>query len=177
MNWEAAGAVGEIIGAIGVIASLLYLAMQVRTSNKASMVESKLATSRMHSDFLVSLIQNPELNNILIAGLAGDESLSKTDYQRFSNMTHQAFTFFSAGYFQVKKGTMDPDEWHETEAIIGYWLSGLGGRKWWEKVGRGRFSSSFVTYIESEMPSEEGSTVDLPDTMVGGTDNPLGARS
>jgi hypothetical protein len=48
MNWEAAGAVGEIIGAIGVIASLLYVAMQVRASNNASLIESKLATSRMH---------------------------------------------------------------------------------------------------------------------------------
>jgi hypothetical protein len=52
MNWEAVGAIGQIVGAFGVIASLLYVAIQVRASNKASAVESKLATSRMHSDFI-----------------------------------------------------------------------------------------------------------------------------
>ncbi len=29
MNWDAIGAVGEVLGAIGVIASLVYLATQV----------------------------------------------------------------------------------------------------------------------------------------------------
>ena len=120
MNWEAAGAVGEIVGAIGVIASLLYVAMQVRMSTRASVIESKLATSRMHSDFLGSLIQNPELDEILRRGLAGLEPLSKEDYHRFSNLTLQAFTVFSACYFQVEAGTMNSDEWQESEMIIQY---------------------------------------------------------
>jgi hypothetical protein len=149
MNWEAVGAIGEIVGAFGVIASLLYVAMQVRASNKASLVESKLATSRMHSDFIGSLIQNPDLDDILFAGISGDKNLSRKDYQRYSNMALQAFTFFSAGYFQVHKGTMDSDEWHESEAVIEFWLNGQGGREWWDKVGQHRFSSKFVTYIES----------------------------
>ena len=70
MNWEAAGAIGEIVGAIGVIASLLYVARQVGVSNKASAIESKLAISRMHSDFIGSLIQNPELDDILFEGIS-----------------------------------------------------------------------------------------------------------
>ena len=32
MNWEAIGAVGEIVGALGVISSLAYLASQIRTA-------------------------------------------------------------------------------------------------------------------------------------------------
>ncbi len=154
MNWEAAGAIGEMAGAIGVIASLLYVARQVRTGNKASLVQSKLAMSRMHADFMSSLIQNPELDEIMRSGLSGWESLPKKDYRRFSNMALQAFTFFSAGYFQVKAGTMDSDEWHESEAIIQYWLHGQGGKDWWKKVGRDRFSSKFVSYIDSQYFAE-----------------------
>ena len=36
MNWDAIGAVGEIVGALAVVVSLLYLAGQIRVSNKAS---------------------------------------------------------------------------------------------------------------------------------------------
>ena len=154
MNWEAAGAIGEIVGAIGVIASLLYVARQVGVSNKASAIESKLAISRMHSDFIGSLIQNPELDDILFEGISGSDSLSERDSRRFSNMALQAFTFFSAGYFQLEAGTMDSEEWSESEAIIQFWLNGRGGKDWWKKVGRKRFSSRFISYIDKKFLSE-----------------------
>ena len=35
MNWEAIGAIGEIVGAGAVVASLLYLAIQTRSNAKA----------------------------------------------------------------------------------------------------------------------------------------------
>ena len=35
MNWEAAGAIGEIIGALAVFLTLIYLALQIRQNTKA----------------------------------------------------------------------------------------------------------------------------------------------
>ncbi len=35
MNWEAIGAVGEILGALGVIATLIYLALQIRQNTRS----------------------------------------------------------------------------------------------------------------------------------------------
>ena len=36
MNWDAVGAIGEIVGAGAVFASLVYLAIQIRTQNRES---------------------------------------------------------------------------------------------------------------------------------------------
>ena len=36
MNWDAIGAVGEMIGALAVVVTLAYLALQVRTSTMES---------------------------------------------------------------------------------------------------------------------------------------------
>ena len=36
MNWDAIGAIGEIVGALAVVISLMYLAAQIRTSNAAA---------------------------------------------------------------------------------------------------------------------------------------------
>ena len=47
MNWEAAGAIGEIIGAIAVVATLGYLASQIRQSRKATLAE--IYQNRAHS--------------------------------------------------------------------------------------------------------------------------------
>lgn len=39
MNWDAIGAIGEIIGAIAVVATLGYLATQIRQSRKATLAD------------------------------------------------------------------------------------------------------------------------------------------
>ena len=41
MNWEAMGAIGEVIGAAGVIITLLYLGLQIRSSGRATMGETE----------------------------------------------------------------------------------------------------------------------------------------
>jgi len=43
LNWEAIGAVGEILGAIAVFVSLLYLALQLRHSNKLQETSAQMA--------------------------------------------------------------------------------------------------------------------------------------
>ena len=35
MNWDALGAIGEMLSAIGVIATLLYLSVQIRQNTRA----------------------------------------------------------------------------------------------------------------------------------------------
>ncbi|MFT6433132.1 MAG: hypothetical protein ACJAVI_001174, partial [Candidatus Azotimanducaceae bacterium] len=45
MNWETIGAISETIGAAGMIATLLYLSLQVRAGTRASAVESKLVSA------------------------------------------------------------------------------------------------------------------------------------
>ena len=151
MNWEAIGAVGEVVGAAGVIASLLYLAVQVQASTRASAVEAKLAATRMYTDFMGSLIQSPELDDLLQRGRKDLESLSPEDYRRFSNLALQAFSFFSAGYFQFCQGTLSESDWFENRAIIQFWVRGLGCQQWWESVGKHLFGADFVAFIESEI--------------------------
>jgi hypothetical protein len=40
MNWEAIGAIAELLGAVAVVVSLVYLARQVRTSNRLARAEA-----------------------------------------------------------------------------------------------------------------------------------------
>jgi hypothetical protein len=57
LNWEAIGAVGESLGALVVVATLGYLAIQVRESRRATAEEgldAALAALSAHERFLVS---------------------------------------------------------------------------------------------------------------------------
>ena len=52
MNWEAIGAVGEVGGAIAVVATLAYLAAQIRHSSESTLASTQFAIqaeyNRMH---------------------------------------------------------------------------------------------------------------------------------
>ena len=43
MNWEMISAVGQMLGAIGVIISIVYLATQIRNQNKESQRQAMTA--------------------------------------------------------------------------------------------------------------------------------------
>jgi len=151
MTWDAIGALGEVIGAAGVIASLLYLAVQVRASTRASAVEAKLRSTRLLSDYMDSLIHDPELNDLLRRGLADLQSLSETESNRFAQLTLKAFWFFSAQHFQFRIGTLSESDWQETRSPLHLFLRSPGFRSWWVERGRASFGPEFREFIEAEM--------------------------
>ena len=65
MNWEAIGAIGEIIGAIAVFLSLIYLALQIRSNTN---VEKAAALREVLDGYVdrnnVLLYQSPELTDM-----------------------------------------------------------------------------------------------------------------
>ena len=151
MNWDAIGAIGEVVGAAAVVGSLLYLAGQVRMSAQASAVESKMQSTTLLYTYIDSLINSPDLLDLQTRGIADIEALEKVDYLRFSNMSMKAFWMFSASYFQYRSGTIDEDGFFETRAVIRYWLRGRGCRMWWERVGRAAMSPIFAKFIDTEI--------------------------
>jgi hypothetical protein len=50
MNWEAIGAIGESLGAIGVITTLVYLAIQIRQNSKTMEAQMYQARYQMSED-------------------------------------------------------------------------------------------------------------------------------
>jgi hypothetical protein len=80
MNWEAIGAIGELLGAALLIGSLVYVALQIRDAK----AQIKSATSQARSDSFQSLFSmrvKPELAN---AELTSRKALEKlTDLDRF----------------------------------------------------------------------------------------------
>jgi hypothetical protein len=72
MNWEAIGAVGEVAGAIGVIATLLYLTIQIRASSQATEAQASANLSVEMERLLVALSQNDALANAMVNARKGE---------------------------------------------------------------------------------------------------------
>lgn len=133
------------------IASLVYLAGQVRASARAASVAAKLDSTDLLNKFIDVLIHDPQLNDIYMRGLHDLDALSREEYFRVSNISLNAFWFFSAGYYQYRTKTIDADEYHECRVVMRYWLRGAGCRNWWEKLGRASVSPSFAKYVDEQI--------------------------
>jgi hypothetical protein len=153
MNWEAIGAIAELVGAIGVIASLGYLASQIRSSNRLSRSEAKLAAVAQYSSFIDDLIAHPELNAIFRRARRDLRSLEDEDRAQFVNIAMKAFYFFSAQHFQYRTGTLEETEWKESHRLLIWWLRGPGIQEWWQSFGRTLATDPFRDFVDAEIRS------------------------
>jgi len=147
------GAIGELIGGFAVVASLVYVGLQMKAANLASRVESKLKLTGMQADFGDLLISNPNLNEIMMTGRRSVESLSKEDYLQYTNLAQKASWFISAGYFIYRNQAISQADWHEIEMIADYWASSKGYQEWWGRQGGASFAGEFKQFMENKIAS------------------------
>jgi hypothetical protein len=151
MNWEAIGAVGEILGAAGVIITLVYLAGQLRQNTRALRSESYQHWNEVASSYAQFTAQYAvELSEI--------EELSSLDQltpeqQKIMGMwgllaTNQAETAF----LQHRAGTLDNDVFEaRVRAYVGFFVETNLGRESWPKFIKPYNTPDFVKYIESRV--------------------------
>ena len=83
MNWEAIGAVGEIVGALGVIVSLIYLSTQIRRSDQTARAESIRSVLDGFRVLAAHSFANAEVADLFAKGLTDFTSLDATEKRRF----------------------------------------------------------------------------------------------
>lgn len=99
MNWEAIGAFGEIIGAVAVVLSLVYVGKQFRYSSTYALENIYFQTSNNFSS---------TLENARTVRLGNEDYLSLTpdEQQHYSLLMHNLFSAIDAIYIQSKQGLM-----------------------------------------------------------------------
>ena len=92
MNWEAISAIGQVLGALGVIASLIYLGTQVRQNNRASAVAGKLASAQLLRELVDSPITDPTLIDLRLWGHKNLKPLNNIEHLRFVRLIDRELT-------------------------------------------------------------------------------------
>ena len=144
MNWEAIGAIGEIIGAVVVMATLIYLAIQMRQNNTLLRSESRKALLTNDQASLLVALENTDI----FKKMTSVDKLSFEDQLRLSwiyiiDMRNREFE-----YFQYCNGVLDEESWRSFREIIIINHSTQRGRRWWVNVGREIFDSEFVKGVD-----------------------------
>ena len=150
MSLDDVGNIGELIGAVGVIITLIYLAVQIRQNTSALKATSHQEATREAADFVAQIAGDGDIARILSKGgkdwncLEGDEKL------RFSMLLFRVFFNFQNTYNLHQNGGID-DEYWESQLGVMMWFMGMPGvRSWWD-VGKIQLRKSFVEFIEQQI--------------------------
>jgi hypothetical protein len=134
MNWDAIGAIAEMLGSIAVIATLVLLLNQLKTNSAMINNSTQQSRATATSEWLRQLAGNPELYSIYRAGLGDDSILSKDDRGRFDLVLLQVFIDVSSVYMQYLNGGLDEESWRsELQQLRGIYET-PGGKACWERL-------------------------------------------
>jgi hypothetical protein len=147
LSWEAAGAIGEIIGAAAVVVSLVYLASQIRTQNREARAASVHQVLHEYST-AISKLHEREMADVWVAAIEDFDSLSASQRLRFVIYLMVAVRSFEDAYFQWREGRIEDDVWHSLLTSLVDVKSTTAFDRFWQ-LRRHQFRTDFADYIDS----------------------------
>lgn len=148
MQLESLSQIGDFLGGIGVIVSLVYVALQVRDNTEAQRNDIEARTLERLGSMQREMAVNPELCALYNKGL---RDTKKLDLQEKIRFTWWCTEFFSAIEFLHQKhrqGMISEGIWWRWDQTFRWWLCFPGIVTYWESKPT-PFSPEFSSYVES----------------------------
>ena len=149
MNWDAIGAIGEIVGALAVVVSLVYLAVQVR----AQIAESRETTTQLVAEsFRRSgniIAGDPNMAEIFIKARETESGLTEAELVQLYGGIAQTFRFWEEAHRLYKRDRIDADMWDGMQKqFAAAMATGPVFQRVWE-ARRDYYNRDFQVYVDS----------------------------
>ena len=149
MNWEAFGSIAEGLGAAGVIATLLYLVLQLRTNNQLLRSECERVSTQITVEAGLAIAENREVAELFSRGLADPSVLDGTDKGRFSWLMAGVISGGQLADSDWELGLVTRDDLGDTQAAYATILDTPGGSWWWER-NKSAYKKHFIQSVERD---------------------------
>ncbi len=148
MSLEHASLVAQIVSAIAVFASLVFVGLQVRQNTKAVRAASSQAHSAMYHSLTDDLVNDERFAAIWRKGIASLDDLDDGELVRFFAFTSATFRFFESSRVQWLRGQLDKEHWHTIEQHAIAFAAEPGIRTFWQ-LRRHWHCKAFQDWFES----------------------------
>ena len=100
MNWDAFSAISSAVDTLAVTMSVIYLAIQVKTSTKATNSQTYQFATQALGEMASIVGVNKDLSRIFVHGMADPDSIDKEEYYQFSYLTISLFRRYENIFYQ-----------------------------------------------------------------------------
>jgi len=115
MNWEAIGAIGETIGAVAVVISLIYLAIQLRTNSQTLKANAAWDAEVLWGASNIALGEKAEVALLVHRAAAAEarlEDFSDEEKARIYFMVRGVLQYAQAQWWLWKEGNLPNEIWY-----------------------------------------------------------------
>lgn len=128
MNWEAIGAVGEIIGALAVLISLIYLALQVRQNTMVMRAAAKQNLTEASQNLIYKMVEN---SSHWVKLISGEEAASAEEQAEMSLLVRAMLRGFESQCYHYEAGLLEEEEWQALRNAIQSICALPGVHRYW----------------------------------------------
>lgn len=155
MNWDTAGSIGEIVGAVVLVLTIGYMALQTRHARQATIDQNILARAKSVQDHMLVIAQDRELRLTLVKNYGLHDhyaALAKANELTIEEASQADWA--NAYWFWVHWGqwasTHSSKELAELENLIRAFYGSEGMRGTWESSPWGKpiLEPEFVVFVD-----------------------------
>ena len=155
INWDALGAVGELLGAFVVLVTLGYLAIQTRSINKQSQAEARYAFVEAMAQVNMVIAQSTTTASIWRRGLESIQELTEDERMQFFMCLGQYSNLWSVMHQLHEDKLLPQEQWLVVRNDMVSILGSDGGRYFWKNGGEAAFDPGFSAFVNSELKSSD----------------------
>ena len=148
MTLNELGIVGEIVSSIGVIISLVYLAVQIRKNTETERTSTYRSVVSDFGSLNQAMFSNADLSYLYVKAMENFVDLEPDEKARASQAFFVTFHYFENMYYQYRKGYSEEDVWRGWKRLMLTYYARPGFQTWWS-IRRVVYSESFGDFLES----------------------------
>jgi len=160
MSLEQLSYFAQIVASVGVIASLIFVGLQIKHNTSALQRNEHNSTMAQWTVLRQAIAQNREIADLMTAGLSGTRALDAADQLRLEQMLQEyAWASFHI-WDRTQRGVFPKGTF---EATAGAFLSGLlttpRGETWWQNAKGNGFIPAFVSDVDAVLAESSRASV------------------
>ena len=160
MTLSELGSLGELVGGIAVIGSLIYLATQVRQATQWQRIESFQGALGRVNDWHRSIATNGDVARIYLDGCADFNSLDPAERARFHSLLVEMLIVCEMMY-RMGGTFLDTPTLSARDRSISNLFEHAGIKIWWQNQGRSVFAEDFRDYVERVAAAQQADEADV----------------
>jgi hypothetical protein len=145
MSLNDISSIANLIAAIGVLITLIYLARQVRQANLLAKFQVRQHMAEQAQSELYRWASDPSLRNSFVTA----NELSAAEQEVVHYFLLAAMRQREWEWFQYKDGVIKKDVYEAYHGVIALHLGIERTRRWWRTVGRVGFDAAFVADVDA----------------------------
>jgi hypothetical protein len=150
MTLEQVFFVSQSVAAVGVVASLIFVGLEVRNNAKAIRASTAQAVSDNFTDMYLSISNSPGAAALGLKGHADYGALTSEERARFVCMDMTVFSHCQNAFDQWRSGHLRTDLWVGWESVLMNIVHTPGGAAFWHDRGY-MFSNDFQKEVSLAM--------------------------